>query len=185
MAESAKTRVRIRSDQALVTDGLYALRTTDGSFVDIRHCISGATVTLKVGEISRAHLDVLLVDADIEAHTLDDSTLEAFAHNLRAHRWTVEPPVTVETPPALVALAEQVDLAGGVTIEQLFDCVGRAARELAAAIRDDDQKHGPHAASAFLNALELLPASLREDIALAVTDRPSLAENPHLQRLAL
>ena len=85
-------RVRIECDQNIVTNAGIFLRNENGEWCDIRRAVQKATVSLEVGAISRAHLDLILVDSTVEAYALDDETLGAFADTLRDYGWTVEAP---------------------------------------------------------------------------------------------
>ncbi len=76
-------------------------------------------------------------------------------------------------------LADEI---GSVTVPDLLECIGQAAFEMAACMRRGDQLSGVGHTSAFLNALEMLPADM---IAECLRDRPGLAEHEHLRRLAL
>lgn len=87
----ADNRVRIESSEPLVKNAGIFLRDANGDWADVRHAVTKATVTLEVGAISRAHLDLVLIDADVEAFRLDEQTQEAFAEALRQHGWKVEP----------------------------------------------------------------------------------------------
>lgn len=89
----ALNRVRIISSENLVMNAVVALHGADGEWHDVRHAVENATVTLTAGEVSRAHLDLILVDAAVEAYRLDAETLGAFAHMLREHGWTVDGPI--------------------------------------------------------------------------------------------
>lgn len=88
-----KNRVRIECDQNVVKNaGIFFLRGPDDEWVDVRDCVRSATVTMTVGELSRAHLELLLVDASVEALRVSDESLAALAATLTAHGWTVSPP---------------------------------------------------------------------------------------------
>jgi hypothetical protein len=91
-----QNRVRIESDEGLVWNARIFLRDEDDEWVNVSKAVQGATVKLRTGEVSRAKLDVILVDAEVEAFQLDDQTLKAFASVLRLYGWKVEEP-RVET----------------------------------------------------------------------------------------
>lgn len=88
-------RVRVESDENVVKNAAVYLRDPDDAWVDVRHAVTAAVVTLKVGEVSVVHLDLIPAEATVEGYMLDDETLRAFAHMLRVHGWDVREPVTV------------------------------------------------------------------------------------------
>lgn len=85
-----ENRVRIECSENIVRNAAVFLRGPDGEWVDVRHAVQKTTVMLEVGAVSRAHLDLMLVDSEVEAFRLDDETQEAFAEALRQHGWKVE-----------------------------------------------------------------------------------------------
>ena len=87
-----KNRVRIHSDENLVMNAKIELLGPDGEYVDVSRCVTAATVTLKVGEVSRAHLDLFTCDATTEADCFTAETLRAFANALVHAGWYVETP---------------------------------------------------------------------------------------------
>lgn len=86
-------RVRVISDENVVTNASIELRGPDGEWVNVSHVVRGVTVDLRVGEVSSAALDVVLVDGELEAHDVDERTLLAFASVLRLNGWKVTEPM--------------------------------------------------------------------------------------------
>ena len=85
-------RVRVTSDENIVTNARIELRGPDDEWVDISRCVQEVDVQLRVGEVSRTSLDLILTDALIEAGFLDERTLKAFAACLRLRGWAVMEP---------------------------------------------------------------------------------------------
>ena len=87
-------RARIRSDEDVVTNASIELLGADAEWHDVRHAVRAATVTLEVGDASRAHLDLILVGVDVDAAIVevDRAQLEHTATVLRFFGYTVEPP---------------------------------------------------------------------------------------------
>lgn len=95
---SDNSRVRIRSDQDIVTDAAVEVLDSDGEWRDVRTACSCATFKLKVGDVSRVELDLYLAECDIDVAELTVSAeqLEHTADVLRACGYTVEAPAAAE-----------------------------------------------------------------------------------------
>jgi hypothetical protein len=92
-ANRKRNLVRIESSENIVRNvGIFFLRKDDGSWLDVRRSVRSMTVTMMVGELSRANIELFCVDATVEALRLDDETQASFAHALIDHGWQVTPP---------------------------------------------------------------------------------------------
>lgn len=86
-----KNRVRVVSTENLVRNAEVAILNDGDEWVDVRTCVTGIGWNIKVGEVSRIHLDILPAEVRIEG-VFDDATLEAFADVLVERGWVVSPP---------------------------------------------------------------------------------------------
>jgi len=87
-----RNKVRVVSDESVVTNAEIYLRGPDGDWVNVSRVVRGADVKLRYGEASTATLDVVLVEGNLEAFHVDEATLQAFAATLRLYGWKVEEP---------------------------------------------------------------------------------------------
>jgi S1-C subfamily serine protease len=62
-----KHRIKIRSDQAIVTNAHIIYVADDGTETDISNVVQRVDVHLEFGSVARATLHVIMVDADVEA----------------------------------------------------------------------------------------------------------------------
>ena len=62
-----KNRIRVESDQNVVTNAKIFFVPEEGDEVDISKCVTGVDLHLHVGEASRATLHVILVDGYVTA----------------------------------------------------------------------------------------------------------------------
>lgn len=79
-----KNRIRIESDENVVTNAKIVYVPEEGEEVDISRCVTGIDLHLRVGEISRATLHTILVDGHVTAELH-----EAFITHLKPNprRW--------------------------------------------------------------------------------------------------
>lgn len=91
-------RVRITSDENVVTNASIEIRNTEGEWQDVRNAVRGVTVHLRVGEVSHVDLDLILATAQIEAVRFGFAAevLEQTVAILRACGYTITEPATLE-----------------------------------------------------------------------------------------